>query len=352
MNGKLDTEELQPTDTVPDTRNLPTTTETSLTALDGSLKLIRKLDSSSTDSNPTGIAHHAHTPILDTQPLELLKTETLESSSTESSTGKHQPTSGKNGTEESLDTDTALATEELHTHSEPSNNAVTGLDKSSQESDSSSSESNPTGIAHHAQPDTEVELHTLLLITEPTSTSSSSETLDHHHGLEDGIESNKTDTAEDTRRRPSTTDLLMLVVDGLEELTQKPNTSCSDSQETSTAHHAQCTTMVQPLVLMETTQSCTSIESKDGEDQPTDGRNGIEELQSTDTVPDTRSQPSTTEALLLVPTGLETSIRKLDTSSIDINPTTTAHHAHTDIRDIQPLVPLMTRTQESSSTES
>jgi hypothetical protein len=83
-----------------------------------------------------------------------------------------------------------------------------------------------------------------------------------------------------------------------------------------------------------------------------DGRNGTEELLSTDTVLDTRNQPSTTEALLLVPTGLERLIQKPNGSSTDINPTTTAHHAHSGIRDTQLNTQLMTRTQESSSIES
>jgi len=73
-------------------------------------------------------------------------------------------------------------------------------------------------------------------------------------GLEDGHTNRETDTAVATKRRPSTTDLLMLVVNGLDQSTQKPDSSCTDLPETSTAHHAQCTTMVQPLELTLTTQ--------------------------------------------------------------------------------------------------
>ena len=93
----------------------------------------------------------------------------------------------------------------------------------------------------------------LLLITTPTSTSTESE-VELKDGPEDGRESNKTDTAVDTRNLHSTTEILMLVADGLDQSTQKPDTSCSDLPATSIAHHAQCTTMVQPLELTETTQ--------------------------------------------------------------------------------------------------
>jgi len=133
-------------------------------------------------------------------------------------------------------------------------NADNGLDKLIQTLDSSSSENNPTGIVHHAQVTTmDTQPQELLLITTPTSTSTESE-VELKDGPEDGRESNKTDTAVDTRNLHSTTEILMLVANGLDQSTQKPDTSCSDLPETSIAHHAQCTTMVQPLELTETTQ--------------------------------------------------------------------------------------------------
>jgi hypothetical protein len=173
------------------------------TGLDQSTK---KLDSSSTDNNPTGIAHHAHTPTLDTQPLELPSMSTPESSSTESSTGEPQLTSGKNGTEESQDTDTAAHTDKHSTSSEPSTNAVPGLDKFNQLPDGSSSENNPTGIAHHAHHNTEdTQLQELLLITELTSTSTTSRAgISNKDGREDGLELSQTDTAKTTDKRDTT----------------------------------------------------------------------------------------------------------------------------------------------------
>jgi hypothetical protein len=170
-NGNPPTRESTSTDTALDTRRLHTHSETSQLVVDGLDKLTQKPDGSSGENNPTGTAHHAHIPT-EVQPLELLLIRTQESTSTESSDGEHQPTFGKNGTEELLDTDTAQVTEELSTSSEMLELAVTGLNKPIQLLDTSSSENNPTGIAHHAQQDIEdTQLNTLLLITEPESTS-------------------------------------------------------------------------------------------------------------------------------------------------------------------------------------
>ena len=146
--------------------------------------------------------------------------------------------------------------------------------------------------------------------------------------------------------------MLTNAVTGLNQLTQKPDTSCSDTLETSIAHHAQSSITVQPLTPPETTQSCTSIESLDGEDHTTNGILPTEELQSTDTVRDTRREPSTTETSLTVPTGLEESIRKLDTSSSENNPTGIVHHAHTTTEVTQPTELLWIRTLESTFTTS
>ena len=100
INGKPVTRELLPTDTVPSILTEHTTTDQLLLAPTGLEELIKKLSSSSSECNPTGTAHHVNIHTMDTQLLEPLKTETQESSSSESSTGKHQPTSGRNGTEE------------------------------------------------------------------------------------------------------------------------------------------------------------------------------------------------------------------------------------------------------------
>jgi hypothetical protein len=351
-NGIHHTKELLFTDTVRDTRRLPTQWDQSLLVPTGLEKLIRKLDTSSSESNPTGIVHHAHTPIRVTQPTEHKQIPTPESTSITSWTGEHQPTFGRNGTSELLDTDTAQDTKEDSTSSEMSEHADNGLETLIQTLDSSSSENNPTGIVHHAQaPTMDTQPLELLLITTPTSTSTESE-VELKDGPEDGREFNKTDTAVDTRNLHSTTDQLMLVADGLDQSTQKPDTSCSDWPETSIVHHAHCITMVQPPELTVTTQLCTSIESLDGPHQNTNGKPVTEELLPTDTVKLISIKLITTEPLLLVPTGLDKLIRKLDSSSSECNPTGIAHHAHTHTMDTQLKELLKTETQESSSSES
>jgi hypothetical protein len=150
------------TDTVNHILTEHTTTDLLELAPTGLEELIKKLSSSSSECNPTGTVHHVNIHMMD-QLMEPLKTETQESSSSESSTGKHQPTSGRNGTEESPDTDTVPDTEEPTTNTEQLKLVVDGFHKLNQISDTSSSELNLTGIVHHAQLDTEVELHTLLL---------------------------------------------------------------------------------------------------------------------------------------------------------------------------------------------
>jgi hypothetical protein len=113
------------------------------------------LDTSSSDTNLTGIAHHAHNPT-EVETLEL-NTRTQRSTSTESSDGEHQPSHGANGTEELHSTDTVPDTRNPLSTGEPSNNAVLGLERLTMKPDSSSSENNPTGIAHHAHKPTEEE---------------------------------------------------------------------------------------------------------------------------------------------------------------------------------------------------
>jgi len=118
--------------------------------------------------------------------------------------------------------------------------------------DTSSSESNPTGIAHHAHHHTEdTQLQELLLTTTPESTF-----IRFHHGeQQDGSQDGQlfipTTTAEDTRSLSTATEPSMHAVNGLDLLTKKLNTSCTDSTLTSIAHLAQCTTMVQGLTLSE-----------------------------------------------------------------------------------------------------
>jgi hypothetical protein len=121
--------------------------------------------------------------------------------------------------------------------------------------DISSSESNPTGIAHHAHHLTEDQrLQELLLTTTPESTFIR---FNHgeQHGSQDGQLFIPTTTAEDTRSLSTATEQSMHAVNGLDLLTKKLNTSCTDSMETSTAHLAQCTTMVQELALTEITHT-------------------------------------------------------------------------------------------------
>jgi len=55
--------------------------------------------------------------------------------------------------------------------------------------------------------------------------------------------------------------------------------------------------------------------------------------------------------LLLVLTGLDKSTRRPSTSSSEVKETITAHHAHLDTEDTQPLE-LHTKTQKSISIES
>jgi len=220
-----------------------------------------KLDSSSSECNPTGIAHHAHTPTLDTRPLEL-HTRTPESSLSESSTGDHQP--GLESTEELPGTDIATDTETTTTLSESSKTAVLTSERPTQKLNTSSSDINPTGIA--------------LLV--------------QNHTL-------------DTR----------------------------------------------PPELDTRTQESTPIDSSTGDHQYIHGDSSIRELLSTDSVTDTDSTSTTSEPLNNVEITLENLIHMLDTSSSEKNPTGIALHAHTSIRDTQPQE-LEATTQESILIES
>jgi hypothetical protein len=150
-------------------------TEMSHSAVTGLRKLIQKLDSSSSDTNLTGIAHHAHSTtreILDTLLLKLAP----ESISTQSEPGKHQPSNGNLTSRELLITDTAQLTREPCTTPELLNNVLNGSETLSQTLDGSSSEDNPTGIAHHAQIHTEdIQLQELLRTETPESQSINSD---------------------------------------------------------------------------------------------------------------------------------------------------------------------------------
>jgi len=94
--------------------------------------------------------------------------------------------------------------------------------------DTSSSENNLTGIAHHAQTHTEVQLQELLLTTEPESTSTESRTGELQLGREITREFHSTDTAQVTRNLPSTTEASLHVEDGYNKLIRKLNGSSSD----------------------------------------------------------------------------------------------------------------------------
>jgi hypothetical protein len=70
-HGPNGIEELQTTDSAMDTRNLLSTTEQLKLVQNGSDKLMKWLDSSSSENKVTIIALHAHNHTLDTQPPEL-----------------------------------------------------------------------------------------------------------------------------------------------------------------------------------------------------------------------------------------------------------------------------------------
>jgi len=97
------------TDTAQDTRRQAMVSETSISVVTGLEKLILKQDSSSSELNPTGIVHLAHS-ITRVIPSTLLLTETPEFTSTESSTGNHQPSNGKIRLRELHIIDTAFLT--------------------------------------------------------------------------------------------------------------------------------------------------------------------------------------------------------------------------------------------------
>jgi hypothetical protein len=80
----------------------------------------------------------------------------------ESTTGDDQPSHGADGTEEKPKTDTAQVTATTSTTSEELKTAVNGLDPEIQKSDSSSSDTKVTSIAHHAHTPTLEETEELL----------------------------------------------------------------------------------------------------------------------------------------------------------------------------------------------
>jgi len=99
----------------------------------------------------------------------------------------------------------------------------------SQTLDGSSSEDNPTGIAHLAQHHTEDQRLPELLRTEtPESQSMNSDHGQLHLGYLNTREFTNGDTVVDTRNLPSTTELLNHVVNGYNQLTKKLNGSCTD----------------------------------------------------------------------------------------------------------------------------
>jgi len=142
------------TDIALDTKRLLPTTEMLPTAPTGPNLLIQKPSTSSSENNPTGIVHLAHCTTQVPQ-LTLLRTRTPESTSTRLQDGKHQPSSGKTRLRELHITDTAHLTERLCTTPELFHNALNGLETLIQTLDGSSSEDNPTGIAHHVHHHTE-----------------------------------------------------------------------------------------------------------------------------------------------------------------------------------------------------
>jgi len=170
-------------------------------------------------------------------------------------------------------------------------------------------------------------------------------------GWEDGQSNIPTSTAMATRRPQPTTEQSMHAVSGLEELTQKPSTSCIDSTLTSIAHHAQCGTLVQLLIQEMMVHTWTSTESWTGDQWPTEVNLNSTESTSTDTVPDTRRPLTVTEMSNSVVTGLRKLIQKLDSSSSDTNLTGIAHLVHSTI-PVPLLTLLLTEIPESISTES
>jgi hypothetical protein len=154
IHGKNGIRELPTRDTVPDIESLLTTTEPSRLVVSGPNQLMMKPNGSSSENNPTGIAHHAHTPIMDIQ-LPEPHTITQESSYTESSTGDHQYTHGANSITSKLEEDSAEDTREPTTSSDKSKTVLNGYKWSDHTLDTSTTDINPTGIAHHAHHHTE-----------------------------------------------------------------------------------------------------------------------------------------------------------------------------------------------------
>jgi hypothetical protein len=340
-------------DTVPDTPDQTTHSETTLIVVSGLLRMIDMLDGSSSDMEETTCALLAHKPTMEaTQPVDL-QDQAL-TPSIPSPTGDNQD--GGTSSSSSSQTTTADTIQNPTMELETSINASTGSRRTHHMLNTSSTDINLTGIAHlangKADTDTPVKPvdHTLLSITHQSSFIKSSDGLSQlNHGKKITKEELEADTVPDTDNLLSTTDLHLLVLTGLERSTDMPNGSSSDLNPTGIAHHAQDPTMVELAALLPKTPTSTSIESRTGKLQLGDGKNGTEELLSTDTVPDTRNQHSTTEVSELVVTGSEELIEKLDTSSSENNPTGIVHHAHTPTLDT-PLLELHTRTQRSTLT--
>jgi hypothetical protein len=103
------------TDTAHLTERLCTTPELFNNVLNGLETLIQTPDGSSSEDNLTGIAHLAQLHTEEPTPPELPKTREPESTSIQSRTGNHQPSSGKTRSEELHITDTAHLTERLCT---------------------------------------------------------------------------------------------------------------------------------------------------------------------------------------------------------------------------------------------
>jgi hypothetical protein len=126
------------------------TSETTLTVVSGLLRPIKKLDSSSSDQMPTGIAHHAQSHILEDKVDLFGITEEETPSFTESITGLHQ--TGLDNTRELVTTLIVLVTRSLSSQPDQSKHVPHGLEELIRVPDGSSSDMKETITVHHAQP--------------------------------------------------------------------------------------------------------------------------------------------------------------------------------------------------------
>jgi hypothetical protein len=224
-------------------------------------------DTSCSNQNPTGIALHAHHGMMELTRALSDKTKAMNSTSIRSEDGERRTTHGRDGIEESPDTDTVPDTRNQPTTTEALRTVRTGLNQLMTKPDTSSSESKATGIAHHAQSHTEEDLPELPSTTQE-STLIESSTGDHQLTSSGIRESPDSDTVPVTRNLHSITEVLKIVQTGSNKLTEKLDTSSSDINPTGIVHHAhQATedTQLQELLLTETLES-TSIESSTGVD--------------------------------------------------------------------------------------